>query len=372
MKRLDALVLKELVGPWVFGVSMFTMLLIAATYLGRIARFVVEGVSPALILKVTILLLPAILVKTFAMALLLGALLAFGRLSGDSEITAIRAAGVSLYRIVAPVSIFSMLVAGLAFYMNEQMVPAAARESEAIMTQIAKNSQGQGSQPIKHIEVQNGRVVAMFGARNFDLVNRTLEGVHVIAYDKSGKETWIMLVPAMQFTYGDLRHWQIIGGGDILSLPDGRIHLKIEGNVWPEQIPTIVSTPDELFADQNIDMDVFSMEEIQERIKKGKQTGNLTPDQIRNYEYGYWNKIALPLAAFIFGTLGAALGIRNHRTGAATGFAVAVIIIFTYFTLGNFMNVYAMGGVFPPYIASFTPIAIGLIASGVIIWRRNR
>ncbi|HWA83323.1 MAG TPA: LptF/LptG family permease [Fimbriimonadaceae bacterium] len=372
MKRLDALVLKELIGPWIFGVSMFTMLLIAATYLGRIARFVVEGVSPSIILKVTILLLPAILVKTFAMALLLGALLAFGRLSGDSEITAIRAAGVSLYRIVAPVSIFSLLVAMLAFYMNEQVVPAAARESGAIMTQIAKNGQQQGSQPIKHIEVQNGHVVAMFGARNFNLITHTLDGVHVVAYDRDGRETWIMLVKQMQFDYGDLRHWRIIGGGDLLSLPDGRVHLKLEGDAWPEQIPTIASTPDELFADQNLDMDVFSMEEIQERIRKGKETGNLTPDQIRNYEFGYWNKIALPLAAFIFGTLGAALGIRNHRTGAATGFAVAVIIIFTYFTVANFMSVYSAGGLIPPYVASFTPIAIGLIASGVIIWRRNR
>src|SRR4051794_35432917 len=108
---------------------MFTMLLIAATYLGRIANYLVQGVSGAQILQITLLLLPAILVKTFAMALLLGGLLAFGRLSGDSEITAVRAAGVSLYRIVAPVAVFSFLVACVSFYLNESVVPRAARES---------------------------------------------------------------------------------------------------------------------------------------------------------------------------------------------------------------------------------------------------
>src|ERR1044072_752171 len=134
---------------------MFTMLLLAAGYLGRIARFVVEGVPPSGVLKITLLLLPAILVQSFAMALLLGALLAFGRLSGDSEITAIRAVGVSLYRIVAPVSAFSLVVAGVAFYVNEQMVPSAARQSASIMSELAGRPNSRKGQPIKHIEVQD-------------------------------------------------------------------------------------------------------------------------------------------------------------------------------------------------------------------------
>lgn len=359
---------KEVVGPWLFGVSMFTMLLIAATYLGRIAKFVVEGVSPSLILKVTALLLPAILVKTFAMALLLGALLAFGRLSGDSEITAIRAAGVSLYRIILPVAIFSFLVAIVAFWTNEAIVPAAARESAALMADISKTASAKGTQPIEHVEIQNGRVVAMFGATRFSLLDRSLENAHVVAYDRDGHETWFLQAAELQFT--DLKKWRINGKARLLNL-NTLLEVNVTG-AWPEQLPTLLSSPDDIFAGQNNDMDVWSMAQIQEQIRKGRQSGNLTPEQIRNYEYGYWNKFALPLAAFIFGVLGATLGIRNHRTGAATGFAVSVAIIFAYFTLANFMNVYAMGGVFPPYIASFTPIALGLIASGGVLWWRKR
>lgn len=375
MKRLDALVLKELVGPWIFGVSMFTMLLIAATYLGRIANFIVQGVDAGLILKITILLLPAVLVKTFAMALLLGALLAFGRLSGDSEITAVRAAGVSLYRIVLPVSIFSLLVAGTAFWMNEQMVPAAAKESVQLMTKIAQDADATKAQPLKYIQVENGRVVAMIGARNaipaVGAEAPRIQGVHIVTYDKGGNESFVMFAKELEFTPNNLTRWRIRGGAEVLNR-DGSYHITIQGDVWPENIPQPNATLEEMLASSVRDFDVYSMREIRALIRKGEESGNLTPEQMRNYEYGYWNKIALPLAAFIFGTLGATLGIRNHRTGSATGFAVSVAIIFSYFTLANFMNVYAMGGVFPPYIASFTPIAIGLIASGVILWRRNR
>ncbi|MBC8065622.1 MAG: LptF/LptG family permease [Chlorobia bacterium] len=119
------------------------------------------------------------------------------------------------------------------------------------------------------------------------------------------------------------------------------------------------------------------MRELREVIEKDDKAAKtpggrlLKPSENRNYQYGYWNKIALPLAAFIFGTLGAALGIRNHRTGTAAGFALAVAIIFGYFTVANFMNVWALNGAIAPYVASFSPIAIGFIAAVFIIWRRN-
>jgi lipopolysaccharide export system permease protein len=69
--------------------------------------------------------------------------------------------------------------------------------------------------------------------------------------------------------------------------------------------------------------------------------------------------------------LGAPLGIRNVRTGAATGFALSIAIIFGYILLANVMSVWAQGGAIPAYVASFTPLVIGLVAAGVIIWRRN-
>ena len=60
------------------------------------------------------------------MAMLLAGLLAYGRLSGDSEIVALRAAGASIARIVAPAGLMAILVAVVAFAVDETMVPWAA------------------------------------------------------------------------------------------------------------------------------------------------------------------------------------------------------------------------------------------------------
>ncbi|MFN8218578.1 MAG: hypothetical protein U0S12_00390 [Fimbriimonadales bacterium] len=70
MKRLDRLIVGELAGPWVFGVGIFTVLIMAGTYLFKITDYIVQGISPATVLQLSVVLLPAIMVKTFAMAML--------------------------------------------------------------------------------------------------------------------------------------------------------------------------------------------------------------------------------------------------------------------------------------------------------------
>ena len=137
MKQIDRLILKELAGPWVFGVGLFSALLMAGMYLNRIADYVVQGVPTGMIVELTALLFPAILVKTFSMAVLLGALLAFGRLSSDSEIVALRAGGASIVRIVQPVMLFSLVIAIVTFGFNEVLVPGAASRAKLLITELA-------------------------------------------------------------------------------------------------------------------------------------------------------------------------------------------------------------------------------------------
>ncbi len=143
-------------------------------------------------------------------------------------------------------------------------------------------------------------------------------------------------------------------------------------DAWPKQIAKMKVTPADILTINNHDMDIYSMSEILHEIQRGRQEGGYSDAVIHNLEYAYWNKISIALAAFVFGTLGAVLGIRNQRTGTASGFALAVAIIFGYFSLANLLNVWAISGVLPAWCASFAPIFIGLVCSGVLMWQRNR
>lgn len=368
MKRIDRLILKELLGPWGFGVAIFTVLIMAGTYLFQITDYVVKGISIATILELTAMLLPGVMAKTFAMAMLLGTLLAFGRLSSDSEIVAMRAAGASIGRIVLPVAAFGLVVSLLTFVFNETLVPQAAHHATRIRDEIAKQIETQGLRPVLMPQYRDGKLEALVVATDFDIATQTLRRAFVLTFD--GQSEWVNILEARNLVFENQDEWRIEGGGKILSA-DGSLLLRLTGSTWPADIPEANFTADDVVASRVSDLDTFSMRQMAERIEQLRANNLASPAQIANLEYGYWNKVALPLAAFVYGLVGAPLGIRNHRTGAATGFWLSVIIIFAYMMLANLMAISAQGGAIPAYVASFAPLAIGVVYASVAIYRKN-
>lgn len=365
MRRIDRLILGELIGPWGFGVAIFTVLIMAGTYLFKLTDYIVSGIDIFTIIRFTLLLLPGIMVKTFSMAALLCTLLAFGRLSSDSEVVAMRAAGASLPRLMMPVFFFGLAVAVLAFAVNETIVPYAAFQGTALKSVIEKKISG-GGQPTFTAIYDGKRIKGYVAAKDFNLQQRTLRGVTVVTFAKNGLPTSFLYCPYAE--YKSETEWRIKGGGKLISY-NGQNIIEL-GETWPIAAAT-PPKPADILASTVQDLDTFSMSQMRVRITMAKINPSFSYGQIANLEYGYYNKIALPLAAIIFALVGAPLGIRNHRTGAASGFWLSVIIIFGYMLSANLMAVYAKGGVMPAYVASFTPLVIGLVFAIVLIYRKN-
>lgn len=367
MKLIDRLILKEIIGPWIFGVSMFTSLLMAGLFLGRLTGWMVEGVPPLQVAQIFVLYLPAVVAKTFPMGVLLAALLSFGRLSADTEITALRAAGASITRIVLPVTAFSAAVAILGFLFNDLVVPGATRQSLVIANEITRRKDIKVSDPLFKTVIRDQKLRLGILAKRVNPLDRALEGVTLVSYNDKGEEEAIVI--AKRMSYIDDKNWRIDGGGTIL-MPTGETIVHFE-TAWPNNVPQIGSTFTDLIKERDDDFDAQSMAELRTTIDKFRADGSRTPAGIANYEYGYWNKISIPCAAIVFGTLGAVLGIRNQRTGTATGFAFTVAIIFGYQLLTNFMAVWAQGGAVPAWVASFGPLFMGGVAAAIILYRRN-
>lgn len=365
MKRVDRLILGELAGPWMFGVAIFTVLIMAGTWLFKLTDYIVSGIDILTIARFTLLVLPGVMVKTFAMAVLLAALLAFGRLSSDSEVVALRAAGASIGRIMVPVAVFSAAVAALAFAINETVVPYAAYQGTAMKGEIEKRLRG-GGEPIFRPVYVEGKLKAMVMAQDFSLQERRLKGVTIVAVDKDQHPTFLLHADGLEFK--DDRNWKVTGGGRLFAY-DGSTVADI-GEIWPGVVSE-PPKPEDIAAGTVRDLDSFSMAQMQQRLAMARLNPSFDKAQIANLEYGYYNKVSLPLAALIFGLVGAPLGIRNHRTGAAAGFWISVLIIFGYMMLANLMAVYAQGGAIPAYVASFSPLAIGLVFAAFLIHRKN-
>src|SRR5450432_640280 len=110
MNRLDKMILGEIVAPFILCVLLFTGLFMGVDDFQKIIGYALQGVSPLILLQFFLLALPPIVSLTSPMGMLLAALLGFGRLSGDSELTALSAAGIPLERVLAPVAAFAFAV----------------------------------------------------------------------------------------------------------------------------------------------------------------------------------------------------------------------------------------------------------------------
>src|SRR5919198_654548 len=109
MKILDRYIIRELLGPFFFGVAAFTLI----------------DISELLLLRMV-----PLAIVTFPMATLLAMLLSFGRLSGDMEVVAMMAGGVSFVRIAVPAFLMGLLVSLFGLFANEQLVPPAGRAAK--------------------------------------------------------------------------------------------------------------------------------------------------------------------------------------------------------------------------------------------------
>ncbi|MEB3321292.1 MAG: LptF/LptG family permease, partial [Synechococcaceae cyanobacterium] len=121
---LDRWLLGELIGPLIFGVAAFTAVSLSVGVVFELVRRVAESGLPVLAaLQVLVLRLPGFLVLSFPMATLMATLLAYSRLSGSSELTALRSVGVSTRRMVLPALALALAMTLLTFVFNDLIVP---------------------------------------------------------------------------------------------------------------------------------------------------------------------------------------------------------------------------------------------------------
>src|SRR5262245_128964 len=106
---LDRYIVKEMVAPFLLGLTVLTFILELPPILLQAEDFISKGVEWSIVVQVLLTLLPQALCITIPMAVLLGILVGLGRLSADREFVAMQACGVSLMRLARPV----LLVAGL-------------------------------------------------------------------------------------------------------------------------------------------------------------------------------------------------------------------------------------------------------------------
>lgn len=320
MKILDRYMVTALGGPFLFGLAAFTLLFVAGELL-NIARLVSEEHASLLAAgKYFVYTLPGTLVLTFPMSMLLAVLLAMSRLSGDSEITAMRAGGVSLYRIAAPLVAVGLAASLVALLFADLIVPVAnAKANDILRREIQSGGTNVISNQLVSTILPNGDLQLTM-AQGFDPSKNELVNTTIEVFRGSTPMT-LLFAPRGQFL-GD--SWKFYEATEYVLTP------CCERAQNPELAIDIGADPSQLMEQRKLPEDM-SRAEILALLNSGVRATDRA--RYSRLLVTYHSKLARPFASLVFTLLAIPLGIRPQRSSSGAGFGISIAIVFAFYVV---------------------------------------
>jgi lipopolysaccharide export system permease protein len=370
---LDRYIAQQFAGPFIFGVSAFSSILVSVgTIFDLIRRMTELGLPFSIAFRVFLLRCPEFISLSLPMATLLSTLMVYARLSTDSELIAMRSAGISVYRLVMPAIVLSFLVSALTFGFNEAVVPAAKYQATQTLEEALKSEKPNFKESnIQHLQYQDVRqpdgsktqvLERIFYAQQFD--GRQMKQLTVL--DMSRPEVTQIITAKTAEWNANANIWDFYNGTIYMVDPNGSYKNIVK---FEQQRVELPRTPLDL-ASRDRDSTEMNIEEVREYRELLRQSGD--EKRMRRMDLRIQQKIAFPFVCLVFGLAGATLGIRPQRAGRGTSFAISIVIIFTYYLLSFVCDSMGQLEVLPIVLAAWLPTLVGLIAGLWLLIRASR
>ena len=321
MKIIDRYIVREVLLPFLIALLVFTFILIIPFLIQYAEAFIAKGVATIVVLKAMATLLPSGLALSIPAALLVGLLMAFGRLSADREFVAMQACGVSVTRLLRPVGLISIVGwAATSYVMLEALPDANQAFREIAYSVVASRAEGE-VKPRTFFQdfpdlVLYVREIPPTGGWN-DVF---------IADNRPGQTPAIYLV----------RHGRVVLDAAKrtveLVLDDGTRHVANgDGTyqVFKFEHQVLSVNPDTVFprtGPQRGDSEM-TIAALRQRATEVEKTGQPPYNEIMAIH----KKFSIPVACLVFGIIGLALGASNRRDGKLGSFVYGLAVIFAYY-----------------------------------------
>ena len=362
MRILDKYIVKELLGPFIFGIASFSSVFIGTGTMLRIAQAVTQyGASLGSATKLFFYSLPSIIVLTFPMSMLLAALLAFGRLSGSSEITAMRSGGISFYRLATPVFLVAFFVSIFAVFFAELVVPQSTVAYNNVMrNEIQKISTLKTQEHIMIKDFKGDALQRLTYARKFEESNSTMSAVSIQEFED---DRLVRMENAEKAVWQD-NHWTMYNGIIYDLTTEGKVERSMH---FDQQIMPVVKTPSAISNEQK-KPEEMTIKELKQNIKVLQ--GQFVKSS--NYEVELQQRLAIPMASFVFALIGTPLGLQPNRSSSSIGLGISIIVILVYYSILTVTTALGQGGTLPPVVASWIPNMAGIIVGCLLVRKASR
>lgn len=373
MRILTRYILREVTSHALLGGVLFTFVLFMRD-LGKILELVVRNsASPADAARVFLYTLPNALTVTIPMAVLVGILLGLSRLAADSEITAMRAAGMGALDFVRIVSIISALALGLGLVNSLFLAPRSAAALLSLESSLKSSQASFEIQPRVFYEDFKNYVLYIQDVR-----------------PAAGAAIWHHVFLADLSQPGDPRittaeQAVVVNGSPATGDPQTiRLHL-INGS----QHQTSASDPNQYnistFTSTDLPIETGALEDthvgrsdtpilalsLPELIRRGSASpANSRSSNIYRIEFN--KRFSYPFACLVLMLVGVPLGLSSKRGGKSTGFVLTILLVFVYYFLSSIGVAFAKTGKLSPFFGVWGANLIFAAAGAFLLYQLSR
>lgn len=351
-------VIREHVAPFFFAFSVIMFVLILKLMLQLMDMLITRGVGIIVMSKILVYNLAWMVALVVPMSVLIASLMAFGRMGASGEITAMKAAGISMYRIVSPIFLLSIVLTIIMVWFNNEILPVANHRASSLGMAIRlkkpmlslKNREGQFINDLPNTTIRVSEI---------DYETGEMKGITLFKQDSNTYKTTIVAERGRFETYPT-------GDRLALVLANGEIHreqldqARYIRNTFDEfrQLITVsfaldtsrqqpkndrTKTSAEMKKDiENCNIRIANYENNISMIPENRPSRDADTQKyqllIRNeeriineYLVEIYKKNSIPVAAMVFVLIGSSLGMLVKRSGASIGIGLSIGFFTLYY-----------------------------------------
>lgn len=362
MKIIDRYIIRQFLISWLFGILAFLIIFIIIDMMEKLDDFIVANAPSVVIFQYYLAYSPEIIKLMIPVAVLLAALFVVGRLSSQSELAALKASGVSMYRILAPFMIVALVISLLSIYVNGWLVPYA-NQKKSYIERVHLN---RGFQPsVKFNLFFQVGATEVVSVNYYDTQTQIANRISIQDFSPKDETKLVRRYDAMQMRWRtDAQNqkggWVLLRGTmrqftDTAQTLTSFIDLPFnELSLTPEDIEKKQRTPDEM-----------NYTELGEFIQNQSKAGQ----DISRWQVEYHMKIAFPFASVIMVLFAVPFASGRPRTGAALGFGIATAVTFLYLGFMKASQVFGYNGDLDPFITAWMANFIFFLAGMINLFR---
>lgn len=355
-KKINIYIFKETLSMFLLTIFTLTGIIVLSKTLDLIELSIENKLSFLFIFKFLSYVITPILPYTIPASILIAILVTFTRLSTDNEVTALKASGVSLYSLLPPVVMLSVIASVLTLWTTLYLAPASEVKLSRLIYNFVKERTFAGVQEKKfYDDFQN---IVLYVDEKDD--SGLLKGIFI----EAGRGDDELVITAKEgHLFSNEKDLSLM-----LRLVDGEMHKKETNNYHKAEFKTHtlkLTVPRLANARYPQNSRNVSSKELYRLMKDEKESKKQTV----RAKFALYSRVATGVSVMIFAIIALPLGIQRIRTSKVTGFSTALVLILLYYVITKLLKSAARGYILPPFISAFGANLI-FLAIGIFLLTR--